>query len=293
MSYPFNDVTFVYDTRSDPGREVGVVGTFGDLWSPVPLRPVEFLGEATGFRSVTLRVPKGQVHAYKFRVGNEYVVDPINPQRITMDNGRTWSRFFTDACQLPLVLTRRERELLGRLVAHLLPFRDPENSRFIRGVYYKLDRSTRTDAFPLAYRLDEDVGVVNYIDKLIARAEQHNADDYRTCLSIIDGLLRRRYGGLDPLMLVPDVYAELYDEMKNDRVDGWDYERYGSPRFFLLMLRRHAMTGAFVHPKAGGNSGAAGWMYLESRFRNGQDQTLFDWRRTIEAPLGHNTEYRG
>jgi hypothetical protein len=292
-SYAFNDVTFVYDARGDPDAEVGVVGTFGDLWSPVPLRPVEFLGEPTGFLSVTVRVPKGQVHAYKLRVGSDYVVDPINPQRIRIDNGRTWSRFFTDACQLPLVLTRRERELLGRLVAHLLPFRDPENSRFIRDVYFKLDRAARTQAFPLAYRLDEDVGVVNYIDKLVARAEQHNADDYRTCLGIVDGLLRQRFGGLDPLMLASDVYADLHEELKSDRVDGWDYGRYGSPRFFLLLLRRHAMTGAFVHPKAGGNSGAAGWMYLESRFRTEQDRTLFDWRRAIEAPLGRNTEYRG
>lgn len=292
-SFPFNDVTFVYDARGAPDIEVGVVGSFGDLWSPLPLRPVEFMGEPTGFLSLTLRVPKGQVHAYKFRVEGDYVVDPINPQRIRMDNGRTWSRFFTDACQVPLVLTRRERDLLGRLVAHLLPFRDPENSRFIRGVYYSLDRASRTQAFPLAYKLDEDVGVVNYIDKLIARAEQHNADDYRTCLSVIDGLLRRRYGGLDPLMLALDVYAELYDEMKDERVDGWDYGRYGSPRFFLLMLRRHAMTGAFAHPRSGGNSGAAGWMYLESRYRNEQDETLFDWRRAIEAPLGHSRDYRG
>ena len=53
------------------------------------------------------------------------------------------------------------------------------------------------------------------------------------------------------------------------------------------------MTGAFVHPKAGGNSGAAGWSYLEGRFTDAQGQTLFDWRRALEVPLGHNTDYRG
>ena len=42
--------------------------------------------------------------------------DPINPQTVEFDNGRTWSRFFTDACQVPLVLSRREREVL-QLVA--------------------------------------------------------------------------------------------------------------------------------------------------------------------------------
>lgn len=135
--------------------------------------------------------------------------------------------------------------------------------------------------------------VVNYVDKLLARAEQHNRDDYRTCLSIIDGIPRNRVGGLDPLMLGPEQFEQLYGEMATDNVDGWDKGRYDSPARFLLLLRRHAMTGAFAHPKSGGNSGTAGWMYLESRFRDDQDDTLFDWRRAIDAPLGHNTDYRG
>jgi hypothetical protein len=292
-AYPYNDVTFCYDGRAAGPRSVSVVGSFGDLYAPVPLRMVLFLGTETGLHTVTLRVPKGQVHTYKFIVDGHAQLDPVNPQQAVADNGQAWSRFFTDGCQVPLVLSRRERELLGRLVAHLLPFRLPENSRFIRQVYDSLDRATREQEFPLAYRLDEDVGVVNYIDKVLARTEQHNADDYHTCLSIVDGLLRRRHGGLDPLRLPLDEYVALYDEMAADRVDGWDTGRYGSPRFFLLLLRRHAMTGAFVHPKAGGNSGAAGWSYLEGRFTDERGQTLFDWRRAIEAPLGHNTDYRG
>jgi hypothetical protein len=209
------------------------------------------------------------------------------------DNGERWSRFFTDNCQIPLELSRRERDVLGRLVAHLLPFRLAENSRFVQQVYDTLDRASRTTAFPLAYRLDEDVGVVNYIDKVLARPERHNADDYHACLAIIDRLLRARHAGLDPLLLPPDDYAALYAEMETDRVDGWDTGRYGSPRYFLLLLRRHAMTGAFVHPKAGGNSGGVGWCYLEDRFSDPQGGTLFDWRRAIEQPLGHSSDYRG
>jgi hypothetical protein len=81
--------------------------------------------------------------------------------------------------------------------------------------------------------------------------------------------------------------------MQTDHVNGWRTDRYGSPQYFLVLLRRHAMTGAFVHPSEGGNSGAAGWMYLESRYRDDAGQTLFDWRRAIEAPLGHNSDYRG
>jgi hypothetical protein len=48
-----------------------------------------------------------------------------------------------------------------------------------------------------------------------------------------------------------------------------------------------------VHPRHGGNSGTAGWAYLETRFRDKDDKTLFDWRQAMEAPLGRNTDYRG
>jgi hypothetical protein len=291
--YAYNTVTFVYDGRADRPASVDVVGTFAELYAPIPLEPVRFLGEDVGYFAVSVRVPKAQLHRYLFRVDGKWVPDPVNPQQVVAESGRVWSRFFTDACQVPVVLGRREREVLGRLVAHLLPFRLDENRAFIRDFYNSLDRASREQQFPLAYRLDEEVGVVNYIDKLLARSEQHNADDYHTCLSIIDGLLRARYGGLDPLMLSPDAYKDLYEQMSTNNVNGWDTGRYSDPRYFLLLLRRHAMTGAFVHPKAGGNSGSAGWMYLESRFRDERDQTLFDWRRALEAPLGHNTDYRG
>ena len=97
------------------------------------LRPIEFLGEPCGIWALTVRVPKGQVHTYKLRIDGVWLIDPINPQTQRMDNGRQWSRFFTEGCQIPLTLTRRERDLLGRIVAHLLPFRSTENSNFIRG----------------------------------------------------------------------------------------------------------------------------------------------------------------
>lgn len=292
-SYPFNSVTFVYDGRTNPASDVAVTGSFTELYDPILLHQVGFLGEASGIWALTLRIPKGQVHTYKMRVDDDWVVDPINPQVVILDNGRRWSRLFTEACQIPMTFSRRERELLGRVVAHLLPFRSPENSRFIRGLYESMDRATRERQFPLAYRLDEEVGVVNYIDKVITRAERHNADDYHICLRIIEGVLRTRYPNRNPVDLPPEAYADLYAEMSNDDVAGWDKDRYGSPRFFLLLLRRHAMTGAFVHPRHGGNSGAAGWAYLATRYRDAHGNTLFDWSQAMEAPLGRNTDYRG
>lgn len=297
-SYGFNNVTFVYrgaraGLRGPNAVEVALVGTFAPLYETIPLHPLTFMGEPTGLFAVTVKAPKAQVHRYKFVADGRPELDPINPQRETLDNGQEWSRFFTEACTIPLTFNRFEREVLQRLVSHLLPFRLEENRRFIRSVYDTMDRAQREEVFPLAYLLDEDVGVVNYIDKVVSREEQHNADDYRTCLKMIGDIVRARMSGANPLTAPPKQYVDLYQQMEQDNVDGWDRSQYASPRYFLLMLRRHAMTGAFVHPRRGGNSAAAGWMYLESRFKDADGNTLFDWRRSIEAPLGHNTDYRG
>lgn len=103
---------------------------------------------------------------------------------------------------------------------------------------------------------------------------------------LIDGLLRARYPGREPSTLPRDAIADLYGEMATDRAAGWDTGRYASPRFFLMLLRRHATTGAFVPPRHGGNSGTAGWAYLQDRYP-------FEWQVAIEAPLGASTDYRG
>ncbi|HKU11348.1 MAG TPA: hypothetical protein VJQ61_08985 [Sinomonas sp.] len=292
-SYAFDSVTFVWDGHRNPASSVAVVGTFGDLYSPVPLTEIPFLTDGSGIWSVTLRVPRGQVYTYRFVVDGTARVDPINPQVQTLDNGEVWSRFFTSACMIPLTLGRRERRILDSLVRHVLPFRIPENSRFISDIYNKLDRNARTSQFPLAYVMDEDVGATNYIDKILSREEMHHAIDYRICLPMIDALLRERLGGLDPLEGPVDLWADLYGQLASNDVPGWDTGKYQDPSNFLALLRRHAITGAFAHPRHGGNSGAAGWEYLESRYTDNSGETLFDWRRAIEAPLGHNNDYRG
>ena len=93
--------------------------------------------------------------------------------------------------------------------------------------------------------------------------------------------------------------------MANDdghSLSGWDYSRYQSPRFFLQLLRRHTYTGAFSHPKHGGNAGAAGWAYLANNLMNPQTGALPDdttvpagstGAAALEPPLGRNPEYRG
>ena len=53
-----------------------------------------------------------------------------------------------------------------------------------------------------------------------------------------------------------NTYFALYDEMASDNVADWDKSAYSSPQYFLYLLRRHVVTGAFCHPKYGGNAGA-------------------------------------
>jgi len=143
------------------------------------------------------------------------------------------------------------------------------------------------------------VGEVNFIDNQLAREERHRLIDYKICLDIIDRVLRQRNPYIEPPAMTSETFEDLYNQMANDDVPGWDKNRYGSPRFFLYLLRRHTICGAFSHPKYGGNTGGAGWAFLAERYAqppaapNQAAQTLFDWRRAIEQPLGTSADYHG
>ncbi|MDP9053032.1 MAG: gluconate 2-dehydrogenase subunit 3 family protein [Acidobacteriota bacterium] len=297
----YNDVTFIYagaDTLSP--ASVGVIGTFATLYSPVPLKQAVFEGEATRFWSVTYVVPQGQVHRYRFIVDNAFPVnDAINPQAETLDNGAVWSRFITDSFSSPVVMERWELDLLYRLAAEILPFETTDAANFLARFYDYQDRADKDATYPNAYRMDSSVGEVNFIDNILAREERHRLADYKICLRIIDRVLRQRYPYTEPAHMTRDMYFDLYNDMAANNVPGWDLGSYSNPRFFLYLLRRHVATGAFCHPKYGGNAGAAGWAYLSEQFTlpspgpGLQGQTLFDWRRSLEVPLGVNKDYVG
>lgn len=284
-SSAFNEVTFVFADASQPlpPQRVLIIGTFANLFEPIPLRRLKFTEEETPFWSLTVVVPKGQTHTYKFLVDERPMLDPINPQQAMLENGQRWSRFFTESCSHPISFERWEMALLERLTSHILPFRTEEGQRALqRGLVEK------------TFLLDQSVGAVNFIDKLVAREENHYLDDYKTCLELIDRLLRQRNPFVEPQSMPKEMFVQLYNELASNNVPGWDYGRYNSPRFFLQLLRRHTYTGAFCHPKYGGNTQAAGWAYLEEKFRDpATKQTLFDWRRVIEKPLGNDPEYHG
>jgi hypothetical protein len=288
-----NSVTFVYDARRAPAASVGVLGTFATLYESVPLEPVTWQAEATGYFALSLLVPEGEMHTYRFVVDGAVVLDPINPQRAVLDDGVEWSRFFTDNCRQPLCFERWQFALLERLVSHILPFRTKAGQDFLNRYYFGAGRPERDLDLARAYRLDDQVGSVNYIDNVLAREESHRLPDYKVCLSIIDRVLRLRNPFIEPARMPRDMFVELYEQMAEDDVPGWDYPRYASPRFFLQLLRRHAYTGAFCHPRYGGNAGGAGWAFLAERYTDAQGKTLFDWRQALEAPLGNNPQYRG
>ncbi|MGE5568946.1 MAG: gluconate 2-dehydrogenase subunit 3 family protein [Rhodospirillales bacterium] len=290
-SYRWNEVTFVYRTfdGTTPGS-VSVLGTFAPLYQEISLRRV---GD-TPYFAVTVMVPKGEVHTYRYLVDGRQELDPINPQTAIADNGRVWSRFFTQGCTQRLSFEPWEMDILERLTDHILPFRTVEGRRFLDQYYQQLDRAAKESQYPGAYRFDESVSIANFIDKLVAREENHRLIDYKICLGIINRVLRVRNPFVEPRLMSKEMYIELYNQMASGNVPGWDYGAYQNPRFFLQLLRRHAITGAFAHPKYGGNAGASGWAYLSERYRDPQTgATLFDWRRALEPPLGTNEQYRG
>jgi hypothetical protein len=272
-----------------PPTAVSLVGTFARLYEPIPLRRIP----ETGYFARTLRIPKGEVHTYRFVVDGTPTLDPINPQRTTLDNGREWSRFFTDLCSEPVSFERWELAILDRLTTHILPFRTPDGENFLQRYYFGSDRQAKETQYAHAYRLDQPVGVVNFIDKLLAREEGHYLVDYQLCLGEIDRVIRLRNPFVEPWNVSRELFVDLYDQLSLGSVPGWNYARYDNPRHFLQLLRRHTFTGAFSHPKYGGNVGAIGWSYLEERLRTADGATAFDWRRVTERPLGTDPAYRG
>ncbi len=286
-SYELNAVTLVY--WSLEAADVQVVGTFGKLYEPVPLAPVLFEGEPTGYFSLTVVLPIAVLYRYRFLVDGQQRLDPVNPQRTTLANGKEWSCFFTDFYPHPTVFEEWELRLIYRLAQQILPFQTAGASNFLKRFYSNLKPTEKH----VTYVMDQTVGEVNYIDNALAREENHHLIDYRICLDQIDRVLRQRNPFVESWEVSRELILELYDEMAADNVSGWDKQKYNSPRYFLELLRRHVIIGAFCHPKYGGNYGAGGWAYLQERYRDDDGQTLYDWPAAIEPPTGRNEDYIG
>ena len=286
-----NAVTFVYFAADHPRAQVSVIGTFGRLIEPVPMPPVPFLGEPTPYHAVTLALPVERRYRYRFVLDGESVLDPVNPQRVTMPNGKTWSTFFTDYFTPPTSFEEWELRLLHRLSSHILPFQTEDSQTFLSRFYNGLNPTQKGGL--RVYEMDVSVGSVNYIDNVVAREEQHRLIDYKICLEQVDRVLRQRSPRVESWEVSERIVEALYEEMANDQVDGWDYSRYRHPVHFLQLLRRHTITGVFSHPRHGGNLAGFGWVYLQDRYRDAAGNTLFHWSAALEPPLGANPDYFG
>lgn len=288
----FNEVTFVVMAERDrpAPTSVQVISTCHQLYDPIPLLRVQ----SSTFWARTLRISSASRFRYKVVVDGVGGLDQINPQTERLPTGDLWSSFFTFGYAQPVSFERWELALLDRLTRHILPFTSRDARNFI-------ERHANGSQFAgNLYRLDVSLGVANFIDNVLAREERHRLPAYKTCLEMIDLVLRRRYPDRDPEFLAEDAFVTLYNQLAgNDNalfLDGWDATRYDNPAHFLWLLRRHSYLGAFTHPKYGGNAGAAAWAYLSDRYRGGtlaQPVELFDWRRGLEKPVGTNPDYRG
>jgi len=276
----WNEVTFIY-----AGPREGALPTVTVVGMPEPsLRAISLPQvEDSIYRAATVLLPAGRVYTYSLVVEGVLQPDPINPQRATLPNGEGVSVFFTLGCSVPVVLEPWERALLGRLTNHILPFNSREEELF--QIF-----PGGGPAKPLSVQLhkfDHGIGIANYIDKLLAREERHHLASYKSCLAQINRILRGRQPFLEPRDMPEETYITLYKEMAGgNTVPGWDYLLYDNPGYFLFLLRRHVWTGAFAHPKYGGNANGNGWLWLG-------DQFPFDYASALEAPYGNNPTYRG
>lgn len=275
----WNAVTFTLPQAEEQAKTPSFV--CGLPFSNLRTVPLHWLPECS-LAAATVIIPAGRSYDYLFRRGDELFCDPVNPRRRHTLHGQEVSTFFTDFCFQPVTLRLREAELLRRITNHILPFSTREDELFIQnpggGPQNLLSRQVQ--------HLDHAVGVVNYIDKLLAREERHHLQDYRICLAEIDRILRLRNPYFEPVLMDVNAFRQLNAEMADNRVPEWNHAVYSDPSYFLFLLRRHTWTGAFSHPKYGGNVGAMGWHWLAGRFP-------FRWDLAVEKPLGISGEYLG
>jgi hypothetical protein len=286
----WNIVTFIYRTDDDQPapQTVAVVGDMEGSRRPLPLHRVE----QSRYWATTVRLPTRRVFDYLFLVDQVPTLDPVNTRVRPSDrrhfprpdrSDEQWSYFWTDYCAEALTFESWEQVLLQRLTSHILPFNSLESRIFLGN----LDPSKAGASGGKAYRLDLEMGVVNFIDKLLAGAEQHQRSGYKTCLAQINSLLRQRNPYQEPREVPEEMYVQLYQDLATNQIAGWDFSAYSNPSYFLKLLRRHTLMGAFSHPKYGGNSACYAWDYLAERF------PPFNWRQALEQPWGSNPDYCG
>lgn len=278
----FNEVTFVYRAENPitSPNNIRVVGDFVQDSEGIPLTRLA----NSSYWTVTLKLTTGCVFNYGFIVDGEFILDPINSRRRNDRSLNPWSYFWTDYCREIVTFENWEIDILQRLTRHILPFQSQASKNFLS----KLDPKKAGKSLGMEFRFDLEVGVVNFIDKLVAGPELHQRNAYKNCLASINNVMRNRNPYKEPKSMQHTEYESLYNDMANNsNLGGWDYSTYQNPSYFLKLLRRHTILGAFSHPKYGGNAGAYAWDYLAEQYGP------FDWRQGLEKPWGTSQDYLG
>jgi gluconate 2-dehydrogenase gamma chain len=107
------------------------------------------------------------------------------------------------------------------------------------------DQIIPADDFPSA----SQAGVVNYIDRQLARHYQRHQSAYREGLDAIDEMSRRRFGV---------AYADAGADQRLQIVIAIEKEK----RDFFELVREHTMEGYYGSPRHGGNRDAVSWRML-------------------------------
>ena len=281
----FSLVTFIFFNREE--KDIFLLGNFANLYTTYQLSRVKLNNSDTNLYAVTLKLPTRAVYFYQFKIDQSFYIDPLNSFSKTLDNGKTWSCFITEGYKTPLIFEEWEVKILQRFVSFVLPFKTAEFKTFVNRHSAQFDNTTRSMLNQLYY----DIGVVNFIDKLLARQERHHVINYQLCLSEMKQVLLRLNNTQEPEDMDEYFYARLFEIMEKNDFSVWNKAKYDNPAYFLKALRRHIITGAFSHPRHGGNTQALGWQFLADLLSNKPEDNLFDWRQALEIPLGNNKDY--
>ena len=107
------------------------------------------------------------------------------------------------------------------------------------------DAIVPADDFPSA----SQAGVLNYIDRQLARHYRRHRDAYRDGLLAVDALSRQRFG-CEPASLSPQLQVQLLTEFEQSHKKHFD------------LFRSHTLEGYYGPPRHGGNRDALSWRML-------------------------------
>jgi gluconate 2-dehydrogenase gamma chain len=121
-------------------------------------------------------------------------------------------------------------------------FFTPDEARMLAAI---CDQMIPADDFPSA----SQAGVVNYIDRQLARFYRPHRDTYREGLKEAQRLSRQRYGqALPALAAGQQMEAAVQLEIEQGE--------------FFAMVQRHTFEGYYGSPRHGGNRDAVSWQML-------------------------------